>query len=104
MEELTPHEERPLRLSDLRFALAANGAIQLLLMAFTSLAFDGGYSSRICFQAITGYWLTVGWLAHRRREKLTTVDASLIRIGFVLWLPTAVTVNGILSELFFNGI
>lgn len=104
MEAPRPDGIHPLRIQHLRFALAANGALQFVLLAFTSLSFDGGYSGRICFQAIIGYWLTVAWIALRRREKLTPVDATLIRIGFILWLPTAITVNAILSELFFNGI
>jgi len=76
MEELTPEGKRPLRFSDLQFALAANGAVQFLLLAFTSLAMDGGSSSRMCLRALTGYWLLVGWIALRRREKLTTADLS----------------------------
>lgn len=104
MEELTPDKERPLRLSDLQFALAANGAIQFLLLAFTSLAMDGGSSSRLCLRALTGYWLLVGWIALRRRDKLTTADASLIRIGFVLWFVVAVIVDAFVKGYFFHGI
>jgi hypothetical protein len=104
MEELTPDEKRPLRLSHLQFALAANGAIQFLAVAFTSLALDGGFSGRICLHATTAYWLMVGWLALRPGKALTTVDGMLIRIGFFLWLPVAVMVEAFARKLFFGGL
>jgi len=104
MEELPHDEERPLQLSHLHFTLAANGAIQFLVLAFTGLTLDGGFSSRMCFHALIGYWLLVGWIALRRREALTTMDAVLIRVGFVLWLPVAVMVDSVVRARFAGGL
>jgi hypothetical protein len=103
-DEPALEKDPPLRFSQLQFALRFNGIVQGFLFFVTAMAFDGGVSSRICIQAIAAYWIMVAWLAFRHGNALTTVDASLIRTGFFLWLVVTVVVEGAVRVLFFGGV
>jgi hypothetical protein len=103
-DEPTPEKDPPLRFSQLQSTLITNAVVQGVLLVFTAMTFDGGFSNRMCGQVMMAYWLMTGWLGLRRGKALTTVDALLIRTGFLVWLLVTVIVEGVVRALYFGGI
>jgi len=77
------------RLSNLRGPFVFTVLLQVALLVFTSLILDGGQCARLCLAAIAGYWLMIWGITSRRRDALTKIDVTLIRLGFLLWILIA---------------
>lgn len=95
-------EKKTFRLQELRRQLIIPVILQLLMLLLASLILDGGVILRLCTIAVIGHWITVLYLALRRRNKLTEVDTMLIRWGFLFFLVVAMlagTVAGLMTRL-----
>jgi len=75
------------RFAEFKTALMVNGVVQFLVLATASMILDGGFIFCLVLIACLAYWLTVLWVGIRRPNALTGGDASMIRIGFVIYFP-----------------
>jgi hypothetical protein len=93
--------KKTMSIGELQRALKASLVVQIALLMFSALIFDGGATGHLLGVAMAGYWLWVGWLAIRRRNNLTQFDAIMIRIGYFVWIMVTILVGmgiGYLTE------
>jgi len=91
---------RTQRLDEFRTALLVNGLVQFLVLLVAGTITDLGYTSCLVLITALAYWLTVLWLRIRRPNALTEGDASMIRIGFVIYFPITLVWGPFVQSLF----